>query len=149
MNGRPDPRNAGARGPRPGRAAGSSAGTARPDAGVAWSDAAAVLDLLAGKWVLPVLQVLDEGGPQRHNQLRRAIPAGVSAKSLDDTLRRMEAAGLVERSVHPGNPPSVSYQLTPLASSLLDPLACLGCWGSAHLRKPRPAGRRTGSRPAA
>ena len=133
VNGRPDPCNAVAQGPRAGRAAGTAAGTSRPHPEVAWSDAASVLDLLAGKWVLPVLRVLGEGGPRRHNQLRRTIPAAVSAKSLDDTLRRMEASGLVERNVHPGNPPSVSYQLTPLGSALLDPLASLGRWGSAHL----------------
>jgi len=147
MNGRTDPRNT-VPSPRADRAASTAAGTARPRAQVAWNDAAAVLGLLAGKWVLPVLEALDGGGPRRHNQLRRAIPANVSAKSLDDTLRKMETSGLVERSVHPGNPPTVSYRLTPLASSLLDPLASLGRWGSAHLRGPRPAGRGT-RRPAA
>ena len=145
MNGRPDPRNA-VPAPRPGRPAGSAAGPAQPGPAVAWADATAVRDLLAGKWVLPVLEALDDMEPRRHNQLRRAISANassISAKSLDDTLRHMVATGLVRRSVHPGNPPTVSYRLTPLAGSLLGPLASLGRWGTAHLRSPQPAGRRT------
>ena len=123
---------------------------APPRTDVAWDEAAETLGLLAGKWILSVLRVLDRSGTRRHNQLRREIGANVSARSLDATLRRMEADGLVERRVDPGTPPAVSYRLTPLARSLLAPLGELGRWGVAHPRKPAARGRRPrGSEPAA
>ena len=121
----------------------------RPD--IAWDDAAGTVALLSGKWVLPVLRALNENGTLRHNQLHREIGANVSSRSLDATLRRMEADGLAERRVHPGTPPTVSYRLTPLARSLLSPLAALGRWGSAHPQRPQSARRRprSSSEPAA
>jgi len=123
---------------------------APPRTDVAWGEAAGTLERLAGKWVLSVLRVLDGSGTRRHNQLRREIGANVSARSLDATLRRMEADGLVERKVDPGTPPAVSYRLTPLARSLLAPLGELGRWGVAHPRKPASRNRRPRSRePAA
>jgi DNA-binding HxlR family transcriptional regulator len=140
MNYRADPRgpaSLGARAAQPGPA--RVPAPQRPD--VAWDDAAGTVALLSGKWVLPVLRVLGESGTRRHNQLHREIGANVSSRSLDATLRRMEAGGLVERRVDPGTPPAVSYRLTAMARSLLSPLAALGRWGSAHPRKQRSPGR--------
>jgi DNA-binding HxlR family transcriptional regulator len=104
--------------------------------GVAWDGAERTLALVSGKWVLRVFQALEAHGPLRHNQLLRELGSTVSARSLDATLRRMEDSGLVDRRVHPGSPPAVSYEMTRLARSLLGPLAALGRWGSAHPREP-------------
>lgn len=109
---------------------------------VAWEEISQFLGVLAGKWVLRVLQVLQENGPLRHNQLLRKLgPDVVSARSLDATLRRMELDELVKRKVDPGSPPAVSYGLTPLARSLITQLALLGDWAAEHL----PRQRRTAS----
>jgi DNA-binding HxlR family transcriptional regulator len=98
--------------------------------------------------VLRVLRALHDLGSQRHNQLLREVGNAVSARSLDATLRRMEAAGLVDRQVQPGSPPAVFYQMTALARSLTGPLAALGRWGAAHDHQLQPRHRRPGN-PAA
>jgi DNA-binding HxlR family transcriptional regulator len=55
------------------------------------------LERLASKWRVLVIYAL-LAGPQRHAQLRRRLP-GISQKVLTETLRGMEADGLVERHV--------------------------------------------------
>jgi DNA-binding HxlR family transcriptional regulator len=119
---------------------------ARPE--IAWDQAERTLALLSGKWVLKVLRALHDHGSQRHNPLLREVGNAVSARSLDATLRRMEAAGLVDRQVQPGSPPAVFHHTTALARSLTGPIATLGRWGAAHEHQLQPRRRRPGS-PAA
>ena len=55
------------------------------------------LERFSAKWrVLLIYALL--AGPQRHAQLRRRLP-GISQKVLTETLRGMEADGLVRRRV--------------------------------------------------
>lgn len=115
-----------------------------------WRDARAVGDaqdaiaVVSGKWVLAVLQALVPG-PLRHNELHRAVGSGIRPQVLDDTLRRLEAAGIVIRQVRAGTPPAVSYELSRAGRSLSAPLAGLAAWVGEHraeLRNLRdPAGR--------
>lgn len=82
---------------------------------VDWQAAERVVELMAAKWVLPILRELT-GGPKGHNELMRAV--GVEHKSLDRTLRRLAVAHMVSREVQP-TPLRVRYRLTPQAESLL------------------------------
>jgi DNA-binding HxlR family transcriptional regulator len=85
-----------------------------------------ILDKLGDKWTtLLVLEL--SGGERRFSQLRRAIP-DISQKMLTQTLRSLQRDGLVEREVFPTVPPSVSYRMTPLGRSLLEPVAHLMAW---------------------
>ena len=87
-------------------------------------------DLLAHKWDPVVLSGL-RLGPRRRAALLVAI-GGISDKALTETLRRLQAGGLV--CVVPGTPAThVSYGLTELGSSLVEgPLLALGRWAIAH-----------------
>jgi DNA-binding HxlR family transcriptional regulator len=89
------------------------------------------LERLASKWrVLLVYALLD--GPQRHAQLRRRV-AGISQKVLTETLREMEADGLVRRRVLKETPPQhVEYSLTDLGMTLREPLAAICAWAQRH-----------------
>src|SRR4051812_24475939 len=71
------------------------------------------LERFAAKWrVLLIYALL--AGPQRHAQLRRRLP-GISQKVLTETLRGMEADGLVRRRVVKASAPQhVEYELTDL-----------------------------------
>lgn len=71
----------------------------------------AVLKLLAGPWTTHVLWALQSHGTLRFGVLKRAIP-GVSSRLLTERLRRLTAAGFVERFGLPTIPPQVSYSLT-------------------------------------
>lgn len=53
---------------------------------------------------------------------------------LTQTLRALEAHGLVERTVFPVVPPKVEYRLTAVGVSIYQPLAQLCDWTMAHGR---------------
>ena len=88
------------------------------------------LDLVAGTW--PVIAVVALGrGPARYSELQDRI-GGISKKMLTQTLRKLEANGLVERRVLATAPPGVEYRLTELGHSLLEPLSSLSRWAEEH-----------------
>ncbi len=70
----------------------------------------ALLARLADKWVMLVLVAL-RPGPMRNGELLRRID-GLSQKMLTQTLRSLEADGLVSRTVFDRVPPHVEYALT-------------------------------------
>jgi DNA-binding HxlR family transcriptional regulator len=89
-----------------------------------------ILDKLGDKWSMLVILELSGGG-RRFSHLRRAIP-DVSQKMLTQTLRLLQRDGLVARQVFPTVPPAVSYSLTPLGQSLLEPFAALAEWADRN-----------------
>jgi len=76
-----------------------------------------VMELFATKWTSMVLHTLHarHGGRCRSGALLRSLP-GISKKMLTQTLRDMEASGLIERRVHDAVPPTVDYGLTVLGA---------------------------------
>lgn len=108
-------------------------GTDRPGSRAAATDACEirdVLDRLADKWSLLVIELLGEG-KLRFNALRREIPA-ISQRMLTLTLRNLERDGLVTRTVYPEIPPRVEYELTELAGDLLMAVEALVEWTRCH-----------------
>jgi DNA-binding HxlR family transcriptional regulator len=89
-----------------------------------------VIDLIADKWTMMVIYGLSKG-TARHSDLHRMI-AGISQKMLTQTLRRLEAHGLVDRTVYPVVPPKVEYNLTKLGESLLEPVTALKAWAEGN-----------------
>jgi len=74
------------------------------------------LDLVAGTW--PVVVVVGLGrGPARYTELQERV-GGISKKMLTQTLRKLEASGLVERRPLRTAPPGAEYRLTELGLSL-------------------------------
>lgn len=82
--------------------------------------------ILNGKWTSMVLYALSHG-TMRTGQLERALP-GVSKKMLTQTLRDVEASGLVRRKVFDVVPPKVEYSLTELGETFVEPLRALYQW---------------------
>jgi len=89
-----------------------------------------VVDLLANKWVLLLFPLLDKG-PQRNAELLRLVD-GVSQKMLTETLRELEAHGLVARHDYQTVPPKVDYGLTDLGKSLGRTISVLDQWVVNH-----------------
>jgi DNA-binding HxlR family transcriptional regulator len=88
------------------------------------------VELLADKWTAVVLYGLSEG-PVRHGELVDLI-GGISRKVLTQTLRRLEAHGLIRRHPYAEVPPRVEYELTPLGATLIDPIHMLTEWARAN-----------------
>lgn len=71
----------------------------------------AVLKDVTSPWGMLLLIVL-MGDARRFSELRRIV-VGVSEKMLSQTLKRLEAHGLVHRKSYETVPPHVEYSLTP------------------------------------
>jgi DNA-binding HxlR family transcriptional regulator len=107
------------------------AARAQYDAFLAACPSRQVLDRISDKWVTLILCAL-AGGPQRYRDLCRII-AGVSQKMLTQTLRTLERDGLVSRTLTPGVPVRVDYELTPLGQSLLPAVNAIKAWAEQHI----------------
>jgi DNA-binding HxlR family transcriptional regulator len=74
--------------------------------------ASMVENIVGCKWSLRLLERFADG-PGRPSELLRACPS-LSAKVMNERLRKMLRYGIVERSVHGDKPPlEVVYRLTP------------------------------------
>jgi DNA-binding HxlR family transcriptional regulator len=100
------------------------------------ADAALVraFDLLGKRWTGVVLGTLS-GGPAGFRALARAVE-GVSDSMLSDRLSEICNAGLVTRTVDPGPPISVAYELTDAGRALLPALGQISRWAEEHLPPP-------------
>ena len=89
-----------------------------------------VLELFATKWTSMVLHTLSarHGGAARTGVLHRSLP-GISKKMLTQTLRDLEASGLLSRHVQSAIPPAVEYRLTDLGRRFVEPVELLYAWG--------------------
>jgi len=76
-----------------------------------------VIEQVADKWTMLILETLEEKGTLRFTEIGRAV-GDISQKMLTKTLRQMERTGLVSRTVHPVVPPHVDYALTELGRTL-------------------------------
>ncbi len=80
-----------------------------------------------------ILHVLETrlGGCARTGVLQRSLP-GISKKMLTQTLRDMEAAGLIDRRVFGTVPPAVEYSLRPLGRRFVEPITLLYDWARTN-----------------
>lgn len=92
-----------------------------------------VLDHIAGKWTVLIVDALRDGA-MRYTDLSRRIE-GVSQKMLTQTLRSLETDGFVSRTVTPTIPPRVDYELTGLGRSLGEPIRALREWTETHINE--------------
>ena len=85
-----------------------------------------VLDHVTSKWGVLLLVFLSDSS-MRWGELRRAVE-GISEKMLAQTLRTLEADGLVHREVTATVPPRVDYSLTARGTELVAQLLPLMEW---------------------
>ena len=89
------------------------------------------LDLIGGKWKLPIIVSLC-AGPRRFKLLQRDM-GDITAKMLSKELKDLEINGLVSRTVHTATAPiTVEYALTPYGGSLFPVIQALAGWGQQH-----------------
>lgn len=91
---------------------------------------ATTVALIGSKWKLLILRNL-LARPWRFNELKRDL-AGISQKMLTDSLRSMEADGIITRTVYPEVPPRVEYALSELGESMRPVIRSMEEWGKAY-----------------
>ena len=92
-----------------------------------------VIARFGNKWALLVILVLSENEPIRYNELGRKIP-DISSRILANTLRTLEADGLVDRRAYNEVPPRVEYSLTDTGRSLVPIIIRLTEWAQANMK---------------
>ena len=91
---------------------------------------ATTVQLIGSKWKLLILRNLLVR-PWRFNELRASLP-GISQKVLTNSLREMEADGIVIRTVYPEVPPRVEYSLSELGETMRPVLDSMRVWGENY-----------------
>jgi DNA-binding HxlR family transcriptional regulator len=85
------------------------------------------VELIGRRWSGAIIEVLRQDGPLRFSEIVGAIP-GLSDRLCSERVKELEARGLIERTVHPGPPVKVEYELTDMGRGLGPALAELGSW---------------------
>lgn len=91
---------------------------------------ATTVQLIGNKWKLLILRNL-LARPWRFNELQRDLN-GISQKVLTDSLRSMEADGIITRTVYPEVPPRVEYALSDLGETMRPILKAMEQWGTDY-----------------
>ena len=91
---------------------------------------ATTVQLIVSKWKLLILRNLLER-PWRFNELQKSLD-GISQKVLTDSLRSMEADGIITRTVFPEVPPRVEYALSDLGETMRPILNSMKAWGENY-----------------
>ena len=91
-----------------------------------------VIDIVGGKWKIMILCVIDNNEVVRYGEIRRTVH-GITNTMLANSLKELEADGLVERKMYDEMPVRVEYNLTDKAKSLIPILLELKKWGEDNL----------------
>ena len=94
---------------------------------------ATTVQLIGSKWKLLILRNLLQR-PWRFNEMKKTID-GISQKVLTDSLRSMEADGLITRTVYPEVPPRVEYALSDLGQSMRPIIKAMEEWGLSYKKQ--------------
>ena len=89
------------------------------------------MSLIQGKYKLSILYTLTCFEVVRFNEMKKYI-GNISYKTLSNTLKSLEADGLIHRKEYPQIPPKVEYSLTEKGRSLIPILGEMCDWGEAH-----------------
>lgn len=91
---------------------------------------ATTVQMIGSKWKLLIMRNLLQR-PWRFNELKKDLE-GISQKVLTDSLRSMEADGIITRTVYPEIPPRVEYALSDLGESMRPIMDAMEIWGTEY-----------------
>ncbi|WP_333899381.1 helix-turn-helix domain-containing protein [Agrobacterium pusense] len=97
-----------------------------------------VMQVLSGRWPTLLIYYLKDG-TKRFSDLRRDNPT-ISHKMLALELRKLEDAGIVQRTEFQGYPLRVEYDLTPAGNTLVPLIDSLGQWWETASATPEASG---------
>ncbi|WML32823.1 helix-turn-helix domain-containing protein [Clostridium sp. OS1-26] len=86
------------------------------------------LNIISGKWRLPIIWALSKNRTMRYNELKRNID-GITNMMLTQSLKELELDGIIIRKQFMEVPPRVEYSLTDNGEELIPALKTLAGWG--------------------
>lgn len=90
------------------------------------------LEIIGGKWRLPIIWELSAQESMRYNELKRHLD-GITNIMLTRALQGLEEHGLVRRAELCRIPPHVEYSLTESCKQLLPALEIINEWGKNRM----------------
>lgn len=93
------------------------------------------LEIIGGKWRLPIIWELSTAKSLRYNELKRRLN-GITNTMLTRSLQGLEEHGLVNRMEYTQIPPHVEYSLTDRCRKLLPALEIINQWGKDQMNHP-------------
>ena len=90
------------------------------------------LSIIGQKWKIPILWHLGESGTLRYNEIKHGIH-GITNIMLTNSLRELEAHGLVNRVQYNEVPPHVEYSMTDQGKTLIPLLRAIDAWGREQM----------------
>jgi len=92
------------------------------------------MDVLNGKWKIPIIASLSLNGKMRFMDLLREVD-GIAAKMLSKELMGLETNLLITRTVMDTRPVTVEYELTAHGRTLNKIIKEIGDWGVLHRKE--------------
>jgi len=89
------------------------------------------LDLLGDKWTLLVVRDLLLG-KQTYSEFQRS-PEGIPTNILAERLKRLQAAGVIDKTEYQQRPVRYAYRLTEKGRDLQPVLLAMIDWGNKHI----------------
>lgn len=86
------------------------------------------VNLLDGKWKIPIVWTVGQEQVIRFNELKRKI-TGISNVMLSKSLQELENDHIIQRTQYNEIPPRVEYSLTAFGQEMQPILELLGEWG--------------------
>ena len=98
-----------------------------------------VMNLFGGKWKLPIVCMLSAKKPLRYSAIKRKL-GDITNVMLAQSLKELEAAGMIHREQYNEVPPRVEYMLTEKGASVLPALGQLAEWAVGEMQSGAPCG---------
>ncbi len=92
-----------------------------------------IMHIFSGKWKLPIVCMLSGQTPLRYSTIKRRL-GDITNVMLAQSLKELEAAGIVHREQYNEVPPRVEYTLTEKGKSVLPALGQLAEWAVGSMQ---------------
>ncbi|WP_242825885.1 winged helix-turn-helix transcriptional regulator [Metaclostridioides mangenotii] len=97
------------------------------------------LDIVGGKWKLPILCILASGKPTRYSSLKRKLE-DITNTMLAQSLKELESDEIILRKQYNEVPPKVEYTITEKGNSIIPILGKFAKWGSINMKEEKACG---------
>ncbi len=89
--------------------------------------------VFGGKWKPCIIDAINKG-KKRPSEIHRAI-ASATPRVLNIQLKELENYKVISKTIYPGLPPKVEYNLTEMGKSILPLIALIDVWGQRNSKE--------------